>query len=161
MINNSMKNIGIAVAVAVLLTGCQSLSQQGSSTHGGASSEKPAKKLQPITTVDFAKRHFRQANYGLAEKNFRKAVELRPSDAEAWLGLAASYDHLGLFSRSDRAYKQVIKLVGPKPAVLNNQGYSQLLRGNKKQARKLFNRAARLDPQNAKIKGNLALLEKV
>ena len=65
-------------------------------------------------------------SYGLSEKFFRKSVELHPTNAEAWLGLAASYDQLGLFKRSDRAYHQAIKLVGPKPAILNNQGYGSI-----------------------------------
>ena len=33
------------------------------------------------------KAQFREANYGLAEKHFRKAVELRADDSEAWMGL--------------------------------------------------------------------------
>ena len=137
----SLRNIGAVVLVSVALTGCQSLSKQGSSTHGGEITGSISKQASADTGLIYAKKHFREANYGLAEKSFRKLVELRPSNGEAWLGLAASYDQLGLFSRSDRAYKQILKLVGPKPAILNNQGYSQLLRGNKRAARRLFRKA--------------------
>ena len=72
------------------------------------------------------KQQFRAANYGLAEKHFRKAVELRADNAEAWMGLAASYDELGRFDFADRAYDQLLKLTGRKPQVLNNMGYSQI-----------------------------------
>src|SRR5262245_3020411 len=58
----------------------------------------------PIDTGDdlaIAKRHFAATNYGLAEQHFRRAVEKptgpKSRDAEAWLGLAASYDNLRRF----------------------------------------------------------------
>src|SRR4029077_9639933 len=84
------------------------------------------------------KQQFRAANYGLAEKHFRKAVELRADNAEAWMGLAAAYDELGRFDFADRAYDQLVNRAGRKPQVLNNMGYSQLLRGNKTKARTLL-----------------------
>lgn len=157
---NTIKNIGLAVVLSATLAGCQSMQNQGSSSNNGTLGDGLSIRPERPTELVSARSHFREANYGLAEKNFRKAVELKPTNAEAWLGLAASYDQLGLFKRSDRAYRQAIKLVGPKPAILNNQGYSQLLRGNKKQARKLLRKASRLDPDNARIKGNLELLSK-
>jgi hypothetical protein len=42
-------------------------------------------------------KNFREGRFGLAEKSYRKAVELSPRDAEAWVGLAASYDRLRRF----------------------------------------------------------------
>lgn len=157
---NSIKNVGLAILVSVSLAGCQSMQNSGSSTYGGSLGKSESSIPIKPTEMESGKNHFRNANYGLAEKFFRKSVELHPTNAEAWLGLAASYDQLGLFKRSDRAYRQAIKLVGPKPAILNNQGYSQMLRGNKRQARKLLRKASRMDPNNARIKGNIDLLSK-
>ena len=91
--------------------------------------------------LDAGKRQFREANYGLAEKHFRKAVELRADNSEAWVGLAASYDQLGRFDFADRAYDQLLKVAGRRPEILNNMGYSQLLRGNSKKARQLLDEA--------------------
>ncbi len=150
----------MAILVSVVLAGCQT-AQQGSSTHSGTLGQLFPKNSKTAVYMVDGKKNFRHANYGMAQENFRKMVEMQPGNAEAWLGLAASYDQLGMFDRSDRAYKQVIMLVGPKPAILNNQGYSQLLRGNKKKARRLLRKAAKLDPNNARIKGNLELLSKV
>lgn len=154
-----LKNFGLVVLVSVTLAGCQSMQNTGSSTNNGPLGRSVSSIPIKPTELESGKKHFRNANYGLAEKFYRKSVELHPTNAEAWLGLAASYDQLGLFKRSDRAYRQAIKLVGPKPAILNNQGYSQLLRGNKRQARKLLRKARRMDPNNARIKGNLDLLK--
>ena len=159
--HKNFKNIGMVIVVAVALAGCQSMAQQGSSTNNGTLGTLFPAKSKSAKQMVSGKKNFREANYGMAEKDFRKMVKLHPKNAEAWLGLAASYDQLGMFSRSDRAYKQAIMIVGPKPAILNNQGYSQMLRGNKKQARKLLKKAAKLDPDNARIKGNLELLRKV
>lgn len=105
-----------------------------------------------------AKVYFHNENYGLAAQSYQKAVELTPKDAEAWLGLAASYDHLRRFDLADQAYERVLKLGADNAAILNNAGYSQLLRGDLKSARKFLLRAYELDPTNPYIQNNLKLL---
>ncbi len=105
--------------------------------------------------------HFRDQNFGLAEKQFRKAVEAQSDNATAWLGLAASLDQLGRFEFSDRAYKQLAELKQGNARVLNNIGYSHLLRGNYQKSRNYLNRAQVIDPSLEEIEGNIHLLEKV
>ncbi|MEW6641889.1 MAG: tetratricopeptide repeat protein [Pseudomonadota bacterium] len=102
--------------------------------------------------------HFGRGDYGLAERYFRDAVEKTPKDATAWVGLAASYDRLRRFDLADQAYGRAIKLTGPTIQVLNNQGYSMLLRGNLRSARKIFLKAYELDPHNPTVVNNLQLL---
>ena len=84
----------------------------------------------PNDDLSLGKMHFRQGNYGLAERYFRRAVESGPRDAEAWVGLAASYDRLRRFDLADRAYDQALRAGRPTPEILNNQGYSYMLRGD-------------------------------
>jgi len=109
--------------------------------------------------LSLGKKQFRARNFGLAEKHFRRAVESSPRDAEAWIGLAASYDRLKRFDEADRAYRQVLAILGPTPEVLNNQGYSYLLRGDYKTARKKFYAARVKDPENPRIARNIELME--
>lgn len=109
--------------------------------------------------LSLGKKHFRARDFGLAERHFRRAVELSPRDAEAWLGLAASYDRLRRFDEADRAYRQALAIIGPAPEVLNNQGYSYLLRGDYKTARKKFLAAQAKDPENPRIARNIQLME--
>jgi tetratricopeptide (TPR) repeat protein len=109
--------------------------------------------------LNLGKRHYREQNYGLAEKHFRRAVERLPRDGEAWLGLAASYDRLRRFELADRAYKEALAILGPKPEVLNNIGYSYLLRGDLHTARAKFAEARRRDPENPTIANNLQLAD--
>ncbi|MEM7067303.1 MAG: tetratricopeptide repeat protein [Pseudomonadota bacterium] len=110
--------------------------------------------------LELGKEHFKERNYGLAEENFRKAVETRSDDANAWLGLAASLDQLGRFEFADRAYAQLVKLKKNNARVYNNIGYSHLLRGDYSKARQYFNRAQNIDPSLEEIQGNIHLLEK-
>jgi len=113
----------------------------------------------PNDDLSLGKENFREGNYGLAERYFRKAVESGPKDAEAWLGLAAAYDRLRRFELADRAYEEVIKLAGPTPEILNNQGYSYMLRGKFDRAREILMTARAKDPGNPYIQNNIALLD--
>jgi Flp pilus assembly protein TadD len=113
----------------------------------------------PNDDLNLGKKQFHAKNFGLAEKYFRRAVESHPRDAEAWLGLAASYDRLRRFELADRAYNQAIAIVGPSPEILNNQGYSYMLRGDYKRARVKLMDAQRKDPSNKYVANNIQLLE--
>jgi Flp pilus assembly protein TadD len=95
----------------------------------------------------------------LAEHYFRRAAESHPRDAEAWLGLAAAYDRLRRFELADRAYKQAIAIIGASPEILNNQGYSYILRGDYSRARTKLAEARALDPKSPYILNNIKLLD--
>jgi Flp pilus assembly protein TadD len=109
--------------------------------------------------LNLGKQQYRANNFGLAERYFRRAVESHPRDAEAWLGLAASYDRLRRFELADRAYAQVVGILGPTPEVMNNQGFSYMLRGDYKRARTTLLAAQRKDPRNKYVANNLRLLD--
>ncbi|RWB05790.1 MAG: hypothetical protein EOQ39_07530 [Mesorhizobium sp.] len=145
-----------AMAAVLMMSGCTT---SGVDTTKTTAIQSAAKDTE---TSDLAqgKAQFRDANYGLAEKHFRKAVELKADNAEAWMGLAASYDELGRFDFADRAYGQLLKVAGRKPQIVNNMGYSQLLRGNRKKAKALLleAKAGMADP--TVVNANLALLNK-
>jgi Flp pilus assembly protein TadD len=108
--------------------------------------------------LDKGKKYYADGDYGLAERSFRKATEEDRNNAEAWLGLAASYDRLRRFDLADRAYKVVVKLVGNTPTVLNNLGYHYILRGDYAAARQALAAAQNADPGNPFIRNNLALI---
>jgi len=124
-----------------------------------AAAEKGQLGADPYDELSLGKREYRANNYGLAERHFRRAVELHPNDAEAWLGLAACYDRLRRFDLADRAYKEAIRLRGPTVEILNNQGFSYMLRGDYPRARAKLAEAERKDPDNKFVHNNLKLLE--
>src|ERR1700704_4327884 len=102
--------------------------------------------------------HFDRGNYGTAERYFRDAVEKAPRDATAWVALAATYDRVARFDLADRAYGVAIGLTGETTQMLNNQGYSYMLRGDLVNARKKFLKAYEREPNNPTIANNLKLL---
>jgi Flp pilus assembly protein TadD len=114
----------------------------------------------PYDDLSLGKKYFGTANFGLAEKHFRRAVELHPRDAESWVGLAASYDRLKRFELADRAYAQAARIVGDTPEIMNNRGFSYMLRGDYRRARRTLEAAQAKAPDNPYIQNNLQLLEK-
>ena len=103
--------------------------------------------------------HFNRGDYGTAERYFRDAVEKAPRDSTAWVGLAASYDRIGRYDLADRAYGSAIKLVGETTEILNNLGYSYMLRGQFAIARRYMLKAYAREPNNPTIINNLQLLD--
>ena len=133
---------------------------------GSVSSSRAAKATapgllgsDPYDELNLGKKQYRANNFGLAEKHFHLAVEKHPRDAEAWLGLAASYDRLRRFDLADRAYAQAVGILGPTVEILNNQGYSYMLRGDYKRAHATLTAALRKDPKNKYVQNNIRLLE--
>lgn len=146
------------VLAVLLLGGCQTADVL--SSNGTGSAVPLAGSGDPSSSdLDQGRIQFMSGNYGLAEKHFRKAVELRRDNSEALLGLAASYDRLGRFDLADPVYDQLLKITGRQPRVLNNMGYSQYLRGDKVKARKLLLEARAALPGDKTVEGNMALLE--
>ena len=135
--------------------------RQGSADAGPEAIAKAKGKRSSGAEDELAlgKKHFDAGNFTSAERHFRRVVELHPRDLEAWLGLAASYDRLRRFELADRAYDQAVKIAGPTAEILNNRGYSYILRGDAKRARETLLEAQGKDPGNTYIKNNLELLE--
>jgi len=110
--------------------------------------------------VSLGKKYYRAGDFGLAEKHFRAAAEAQPGNPEAWLGLAASYDQLRRFDLADRAYGQAIRIVGERVEIINNQGYSYILRGDYRRARERLMLASVKAPDNPHVQANVQLLAK-
>ncbi|MFN0218625.1 MAG: tetratricopeptide repeat protein [Hyphomicrobium sp.] len=111
-----------------------------------------------VNLVEEAQLQFTEGNFGRAVDTYAKTVESDPLNPEAWLGLAASYDQVGRFDEADKAYAKVQELVGQTPSVLNNLGYSYLLRGKLEQSRDTLLAANRGDPGNPLILNNIDVL---
>ena len=154
----------LAGCIVVLLSGCESLPDRfvfgGAAVPTTATVEEPAdvKYFPSDEPLRMGMEYFGRGNYGLAERYYRDAVEKAPKDATAWTGLAATCDRLRRFDLADRAYAQAIRLTGETIQLLNNQGYSFMMRGNFVLARRKLQRAYELDPANPVVINNLALL---
>lgn len=146
--------------VALVLSGCGSMSDGAGAPTTLTVQEPASEKYFPSDEpYRLGAEYFNRGDYGLAERYFRDAVEKAPEDGPAWVALASSYDGLRRFDLADRAYQRAIELCGETVQILNNQGYSQMLRGNLKSARKKFLQAAARDPGNPTILNNIRLLD--
>lgn len=148
-----MKKFSIAIVVLSTLTlaGCQAMSPVDTADGGFSANNQGGIAARKTSS---AKLQFEAGNYGLAQKDFLAAVEATPKNGAAWLGLAASYDQLGRFDLAEKSYQELLKIEGRKPAVLNNYGYSYILRGDMRKARSLMNEARALSPINPRIEAN-------
>jgi Flp pilus assembly protein TadD len=152
-----------ACALAIAVAGCDSTLNSSFAPEFTA----PTPSVQDPLDVKYypsdqplklAMEYFDRGNYGLAQRYFQDATEKSPNDATAWVGLAASYDRIGRFDLADRAYAQAIHLVGETTDILNNQGYSYMLRGDLPHARAKFLKAYEREPNNPTIVNNIRLL---
>jgi tetratricopeptide (TPR) repeat protein len=161
----AVRALSVAAAAVLTLAGCEtngmpSLGPQLNAPEPTATLQDPddVKYFPSDEPVHLATEHFNHGDYGLAERYYQDAVEKAPEDATAWIGLAASYDRIGRFDLADRAYASAIRLVGETTEILNNEGYSYMLRGDLVRARKKLLLAYQQDPNNPTIINNLKLL---
>ena len=73
--------------------------------------------------------------------------------------MVSSYDQLRRYDLADRAYDRLDHLQVDRAVVLNNRGYSHILRGDYGKARKLLAQAQSITPSDERIARNLALLD--
>ena len=151
----------ILVILLVLLTaGCDQAGLTPTPVPNPATGQNPGdvKYYPSDQPARLGIQRFYEGNFGLAQQYFQDAVEKSPSDVTAWIGLAASYDRLGRFDLADQAYGAAAKLEGSTVRLLNNEGYSYMLRGDLKTARVKFQSALQLDPSNQTTLNNIKLL---
>jgi Flp pilus assembly protein TadD len=160
----------VIIAATLLLAGCVTdgkLNNPFASNTPGADALASAPRdgdttgsiAPPADDLGAGKQQYRAGNFDLAEKYFRQATDQNPRDSEAWIGLAASYDRQHRFDLADGAYKKAAEISGPTAALLNNEGYSYMLRGETKRAREKLTMARRKDPSNIYVLNNLKMLD--
>lgn len=75
----------------------------------------------------------------------------------AWNAQGVLCDRQSDWQCSDRAYAEAFILSPEQPEVLNNKGWSLMLRGEPARALELFEHAARIDPNDTRIANNREL----
>ena len=151
----------LVISLVLLTAGCNQAGLTPTPVPNPATGQNPGdvKYYPSDQPARLGIQRFYEGNFGLAQQYFPDAVEKSPSDVTAWIGLAASYDRLGRFDLADQAYGAAAKLEGSTVRLLNNEGYSYMLRGDLKTARAKFQSALRLDPNNQTTLNNIKLLD--
>ncbi|MEJ2228917.1 MAG: tetratricopeptide repeat protein [Alphaproteobacteria bacterium] len=154
-----LEKFALIALVAIMSSGCM-FSGSDKSVSGGISNSSSFGNGPEQIWLNKAKGAYKGGNYGLAERYYRHAIEERHQNAEAWLGLAASYDQLKRFDHAKRAYDVLVKISGYTPSVMNNLAYHHMLKGDFKTARKTLEAAQKADPNNPYVRNNIRLLNK-
>lgn len=92
-----------------------------------------------------------------AGKLLSKAVSSPRATWTAWNAQGVLCDLESDWPGADRAYAQAFVLSPEQPDLLNNKGWSLMLRGDPAHALELFDDATRLDPKNLRIANNREL----
>lgn len=102
---------------------------------------------------------FARGEYALAADAFNKAVRQDPDSADAYNGLAASYDNLGRYDLSRRYYELALARAPEDGRILRNLARSTLGQGDRLAARKIFAEAAALEASKATNAAVLSVAE--
>jgi tetratricopeptide (TPR) repeat protein len=156
----SVRRLILLIFLALLAAGCDQTGLTPTPVPNPATGQNPGdvKYYPSDQPARLGIQRFYEGNFGLSQQYFQDAVEKSPNDVTAWIGLAASYDRLGRFDLADQSYAAAAKLEGVTVRLLNNEGYSYMLRGDLKAARARFQSALKLDPTNQTTLNNIKLL---
>ena|SRR4249919_3546027 len=99
----------------------------------------------------------KQGDVAVAAPFIERATKGANPSWRSWNARGVIADMQQDWPAADGAYGEAAKLAPDAADVVNNQGWSRLLRGDWKQAVGLFERAATLDPRSTRIANNLEL----
>jgi hypothetical protein len=85
------------------------------------------------------------------------AVAEKDATWQAWNARGVLADRSQDWAAADEAYSRAHQLAPDEPRIINNQGWSKLLRGDWSAAASLFEQAALQDPKSERIADNLEL----
>jgi arylsulfatase A-like enzyme/Tfp pilus assembly protein PilF len=96
----------------------------------------------------------RLGDFVAAIRNYRRAVELSPGDAYTRYDLAVTLKEAGRLDEAFIAAQDALSHDASRPDVLEILGIALLAKGKPEQALEQFDRAAALDPRDARIENN-------
>lgn len=100
---------------------------------------------------------FRTGDLGRAAAHLKRATSMPGASWRAWNARGVVADHLADPEAAELAYAQAAALAHDRPEILNNMGWSLLLRGEWERALELLERATTLDPKSRRIADNAEL----
>jgi len=92
-----------------------------------------------------------------AMRLLQRATSFPQATWRAWNALGVALDFQRDWVRADAAYARAVELAPNRAEVLNNMGWSKLVRGQWSEALGLIEKAAALDPKSERIAANLEL----
>ena len=128
--------VSILLLVILALTGCQKTSDLKT---GRGSAHNEAARLN----TELGKAYIREKKYELALLKLKKALGQDPNYSIAHGTIAILYERLGQISKSDRHYRQALRLAPGNARIRNNYGAMLCRAGRFRAAEKQFMRAVK------------------
>ena len=149
----AQKTVGtLLVGLSVLLGGCAV----------GAGGSRPVlgmdgQHLDASDPIERGRGEILTGQYGLAIDGLTEVVTRDPGNARALTLLAVAYGQLKRFDLADRYHARALEIDPNSAVVLNNWGYSYLVRGDGRRAADLLERAVATSDSRPIVAANLAL----
>jgi tetratricopeptide (TPR) repeat protein len=149
---SAQKTVGtLLIALSALLGGC-----------AGAGQGRPllgldGQHLDASDPVERGRAMILTGQYGLAIDGLGEVVARDPGNARALTLLAVAYGQVKRFDLADRYHARALEIDPNSAVVLNNWGYSYLVRGDGQRAADLLERAAAAGDGRPIVAANLAL----
>ena len=150
---SAQKTVGaLLVGLSALLGGCAVGAGEGRPVLG-----LDGQHLDASDPVERGRALILTAQYGLAIDGLNEVVTRDPGNARALALLAVAYGQLKRFDLADRYHARALEVDPNSPVVLNNWGYSYLVRGDDRRATNLLEQAMATSDGRPIVAGNLAL----
>ena len=150
---SAQKTVGaLLVGLSVLLGGCAVGAGEGRPVLG-----LDGQNLDASDPVERGRALILTGQYGLAIDGLNDVVTRDPGNARALALLAVAYGQLKRFDLADRYHARALEIDPSSPVVLNNWGYSYLVRGDDRRATDLLERAMVTNDGRPIVAANLAL----
>jgi tetratricopeptide (TPR) repeat protein len=150
---SAQKTVGaLLVGLSALLGGCAAGAGEGRPVLG-----LDGQHLDASDPVERGRALILTRQYGLAIDGLNDVVTRDPGNARALTLLAVAYGQLKRFDLADRYHARALEVDPNSPVVLNNWGYSYLVRGDDRRAANLLERAMATSDGRPIVAANLAL----
>ena len=150
---SAQKTVGaLLVGLSALLGGCAVGAGEGRPVLG-----LDGQHLDASDPVERGRALILTGQYGLAIDGLNEVVTRDPGNARALALLAVAYGQLKRFDLADRYHARALEIDPNSPVVLNNWGYSYLVRGDDRRATDLLERAMATSDGRPIVAANLAL----
>jgi hypothetical protein len=156
----TLRQLAALGTLALSLAGCSTLGSmfdQPSVTGPGPASTAAAPATDFDNAMTRGKANFASGKYGIALGQFEQALQAQPNSVRALNAVGATYDQLRNFDLADQYYMRAFRIAPSSPDLLNNIGYSHVMRGDMAGAQSYFALAKSLDPGNQVLEANLRL----
>jgi tetratricopeptide (TPR) repeat protein len=112
--------------------------------------------INPTVFFSLAGFYESQGKLDLAVQQYKKGLDVDPSNVNGWIKFARMYDRQGDYRQAQMAYRRVLELSPDHPTALNDLGLCHARHGDFEQAMASLQRAVSISPNKKLYRNNIA-----